>query len=258
MTVRHIVLPQLVAVFLLVLSRSLESQVIRGHIVDERLGHAVEGVTITVVDSVGARVASVVSGDSGQFSVTLSQRGTYRLQFQIPGYRYLASRPVSLLAGEVRQFDLRLAPLPPELLDTLVVEGRTIPRYLVPFYRRRDGPFGTFVTKDDIERLRPVEMTDLIRRFRTFVVLADPATARGYIVVSRSGRGRSVCQPDVWLDRGYVGNARDIDLDAHVAIAHVEAIEMYGASEPLPEEFRFPRTGCGAIVLWTRALAGLK
>lgn len=247
--------PQLLAVASLLLPWSLEGQVIHGRIVDDRFGQALPGVAITVIDAAGTRITNAVSSNSGEFTVTLAEPGTYRLQCQIPGYQYLVSPPVPVSADERREFNLRLAALPPALLDTLIVEGRTIPRYLVPFYQRRDGPFGTFVTRDDIDRLRPVEMTDLLRRYRTFVLLADPTSPRGYIVVSRTGRGRSVCQPDIWLDRGYLGNARDVDLDSHIAVAHVEAIEMYGANEPLPQEFRFPRTGCGAIVLWTRALA---
>jgi hypothetical protein len=234
----------------------LHAQTIQGRVLDAKTNGPVSGVSVLALDTAGASQAAGTPGATGEFRIDLPAPGQYRLRFRVPGYRSLISEAWTVTSEETRNYDLLLAPVPPDLLDTIIVEGKTIPKRLAGFYRRRGGPFGTFVTRDGIERLNPSEMTDIIRRFNTFIVLADPNSARGYLIVGRGQRtGRRSCSPDLWLDGGYLGNADEVDLDTRVGVGSIEAIEMYASTEPLPDEFKFPRRGCGAIVLWTRALA---
>ncbi len=234
----------------------LLSQTVQGRVLDSKTNTPVPGVSVFALDSAGAQRASTTTDRNGVFRIGLADTGLYRLHFRVPGYRSLVSEAWRLAADQLRTYDLLLTPVPPELLDTVLVEGRTIPKRLAGFYRRRGGPFGTFVTRDAIDRIQPAEVTDVIRRFNAFIVLADPNSARGYVIVGRSRRtGRTSCPPDLWLNGGYLGNADEVDIDTRLGIATIEAIEMYASTEPLPDEFKFPRRGCGAIVLWTRALA---
>jgi hypothetical protein len=110
------------------------------------------------------------------------------------------------------------------------------------FWLRRERGWGRYFTAADIERRRPVHVSDMLfgvpglRVWRTGGTTAITCAAGG--------------TPTVWVD-GFP--LEGWDLDSSVRPSHVAGIEIYSYSPSTPPEFVMPGSGeCGAIVVWTK------
>lgn len=212
-------------------------------------------VTGTVSDSAGAPIVGAeVAALGTALRARTGQRGEYALPGVAPGEalleaRRLGFRPETLHvivvgAGASAQFVLRLNPT---LLATVSVRGG---RYrfqgrLAGYYERlQSRAIGFFITRDDIDRGNPRQLTDVLRR------------APGVDIV-RGGRvrlrGRS-CAPLVWID-GVAMPAGEVDINSF-APSSIEGIELYLSASGAPA--RYQGTGdesrCGTVLLWSRGL----
>jgi hypothetical protein len=226
---------------------SVAAQDVRGTVSAEVTGAAVGGALVLLLDERGTEVARAQSDAEGRYGVTAPARGAYRLRFLVPGYRPLVTAPLQLTPEAPVEYALRLTAVSPELLDTLIVEGRPIPAYLSPFYRRRDYGLGRFLTRDEIKRTRAGEVSLVVRRLNALDVLGDPGDGGGRRVGSaRFGR---LCPAAVYVNGTYAGMSGEVDIDLILPLDHVEAVEVYRQSEIGPG---FPRHGCGVVSLWSR------
>jgi hypothetical protein len=207
------------------------------------------------------------TGDDGSYELVAPVPGRYRVQFSQPGYRLLITPEFEVRSGESVDFSFRASLLPAVALDTTTVEGRPVPKYLAPFYRRRAEGMGKFVTREEFERYYPQQVTDIMRRERAFDIL--PNTRRGVgsdtrsvIITSHRAIGfpygpvGGECPPLIFLDGTLVGNARDADIDALLAVGTIEAMEFYEGGVQVPGEFAVNGSNCGVIVVWSRRDAG--
>lgn len=118
---------------------------------------------------------------------------------------------------------------------------------LAGFYERLDRrSIGTFITRADLEREHPSQITDMIQR------APGVSLARGRPGMLRVRmRGRD-CSPLIWLD-GVALSLGDIDLDAF-SPASLEGIELYLGASSAPSRYQGARGSneCGTILLWSR------
>lgn len=229
------------------------AQEVRGRLVDGNTGTAVRSGFVVLVDARGGAVGRASPDAEGHFRLRAPAAGTgYRLRAEVPGYRLYISEPLDLEAGEVRNVALELVPLPAVELDTVIVAGQAVPRRLADFYRRRSSGFGSFLTREEFERYSPREVSDVVRRMPGFnVVPGDLGT--GGVVVARRPAGFSLqCFPIVYVDGTYVGNSREFDIDSHLDVQTIEAVESYAGGAQVPPEFNRSGAECGVIALWTR------
>jgi hypothetical protein len=112
--------------------------------------------------------------------------------------------------------------------------------------RRATYPFGRYITADEIKRRG---------NFDTHALL--PTTGPGRVRPS-FGALSAGCYPAVFIDgnlvdRGTAGAADAMDM---IRPRDIRGIEIYGAADGAPFQFRDPRGRCGSVVIWTRSAAG--
>lgn len=234
---------------------ALHGQTVGGRASDQATGAPVAGVEVTLVDSAGVTVATARTGEEGSFALRARVPGLYRVRFQVPGYRMLVSGPVQLTTGQDLRYSLELTPVPPTELDTLLVEGRPVPRHMAGFYRRRtNSSWGDFLTRDEFLRWGPVEVTDIFRHTPQISVLPDPRSPGMYrLVGSASRRAGGWCPPLLFRDGVRLGTTDQWDVDMLFVVDGIEAVEVYGSGTGLPAEFWLSGSPCGVVAIWTRA-----
>lgn len=100
------------------------AQVVRGTVVDEASGRAMPAVVVVLLDSMGNRLAGVLTDDSGRYAIRTTVPGRFALRAERIGYRAESPTPVTLGAGET--VELRLATRPiPVVLTAVRVSGKT-------------------------------------------------------------------------------------------------------------------------------------
>lgn len=101
----------------------LESQQVRGTVVDRASGEPLTGAYVTLRDSAERRRAADLTDPSGTFSIRAPGPGRYRLRVQLIGYETWTSDPVRLDAGSTATRRLAV-PVRPVRLSDLAVETR--------------------------------------------------------------------------------------------------------------------------------------
>ncbi|MFL5561245.1 MAG: TonB family protein [Gemmatimonadaceae bacterium] len=210
---------------------------------------AVSGV---VADSAGLPIAGaeIVALGSGA-AVRSSETGQFRIGAIALGpallvARRLGFRPETLavvVAPAEASVHFALGSLPTLLEAVAVSSRRRFTGRLAGYYERLAARTqGYFITRDDIDRGNPRQLTDVLRR------------APGVEIVRGSRlrlRGRN-CAPLVWID-GVSMPAGEVELNTF-APSSLEGIEIYMTASGAPG--RYQATGdesrCGTVLLWSR------
>lgn len=213
---------------------------VSGKVEDLATGEPVSGARVRLVSvASGAQVAVVESDSVGEFVFPALAEGDYVVHVERIGY------------GEVEEAvrmegraDLRLfASLVPDAVDldpVIVTVGRRGSSVMDDFERRRALGFGSFVTREDIEKRHPFRVTDALRSIPG-VRLVPGSFGDNALML----RGR--CRPSIYID----GIATDptASLDLSLRPDDVEAIEVHSTAT-VPARYAFE--ACGVVLVWTR------
>jgi protocatechuate 3,4-dioxygenase beta subunit len=104
-------------------SSALEGQSIRGVVVDAAK-RPVAGVVVVMLDSASHTAARALSNEQGEFRVSGSAPGTYRIRTTRIGFRPLLSEPMTLSTGQLLTKQLSLS-LIPFALDTVHAQDKS-------------------------------------------------------------------------------------------------------------------------------------
>jgi hypothetical protein len=197
-----------------------------------------------------------LSAENGSFTLKDVRAGKYWLGVRRLGYEPIA---LSLTINGDRTQDVEMWPLAQRLSAVEVREqsGLTSAPFSA-FEMRRWTQWGWFLTRDDLERLRPVRLGYAIQPYMPWLLpeaFDHAPVERGAFATRATGRniGRGACAPAVSLNgtpavAGWAVN--DFFPD------EVEAVEIYrNRDSRIPYEFwSMPgaRT-CGLVVVWTKA-----
>ena len=217
--------------------------VLVGRVVDAETRTPVGSAAVTLDELSGART---LTNERGYFTLGRQPWGVYRLSVSALGYATRRAA-VRLQGGMTQSVEVELSaePIPIEGLD-VVVQGRSTGNTMQDMVRRMRLGFGSFVTRDMIERRPGARVAELLREapgVQVFTVGPDNA----YLEV----RGRQ-CIPDVFVDGVPWLNAAETALTS-LHGADVEAIEVYKGISETPGEFM--GTGpppCAVVVIWRR------
>jgi TonB-dependent receptor-like protein/carboxypeptidase family protein len=200
----------------------------------------------------GIRVSADSSGAFVLLDVPLGDRiiDVRRLGFGAQQF------PITLVAGKNRNVALVLPPIAQALPDVNIADKLAKParyantRRYDEFYLRRAQGFGTFFTREDIDRKFKTNTPELLQGIPGMKVKR----------IGNEWRIQSLeCQmsvpgtddPQKWIrvfvDGVDVGDASEL---ASVNPAQIEAMEIYKGPGELPAEAR--GKGCAAIFIWTR------
>jgi hypothetical protein len=259
---------------------------------------AARTITGVVVDSISGRALgdAVLYFESGSRQYVIDSGGRFLLKGTDPRdtilvarrIGYVPTRVVISAASSAVSIDVgtvRLRPIATEL-DRNAVEAEhvRIQPNLADFYERKVKGSGTFITRDDIERLNPRKTSQVLQQARGVYIDCPPGTTglqdcraynnRGRDIRLSSGRAGSRvpdasssplsssggggtpggqeggwsfdrCPMEVWVD----GRPTSLGID-EVEITSVAAIEVYSGPTFTPAIFGKGR--CGVIVIWTR------
>jgi hypothetical protein len=207
-------------------------------------GRAIIGVQVALPGS----SLRIETDDKGEFQLAKVRPGMLTMRFLRLGYRP-DTLSLLVISGRIVPLDVTLSMLPRQL-SPVVVQGRSdLTGWRRDFYQRRDLGGGHFITRDDIDKRRPGQMTDMLRVIPGVQIRPGNGIIRNQVRF----RGKTGCAPLTWLD-GAPLSAGEFDLDAIVPTS-IEAMEIYSGST-VPPRFAVapgigPRT-CGVIVMWSR------
>ena len=211
----------------------------------------------SVQDGLGAPVpaAEVAAGeqrtrtnDSGRFEFGGILEGALTLSIRRIGFvpRTVDTMVVAIAdAAGAPMFELSivLTALPVDLDPVKAVANRDLSK-LGEFERRRSRGFGSFVTREQIEKRRPVYLSDMLRHLPGLVISTSTG---GYTVrIGRAGQ-RTGCRPDYYID-GVHAPGFELDL---IPPQDVDGIEIYRGPATIPPDYRHRTSGCGVIAVWT-------
>jgi hypothetical protein len=138
-----------------------------------------------------------------------------------------------------------------ELPGVVVAEMVRQRNFLRDFYDRSEKGFGHFITREQIEKRNPANLSDMMRQIPGARLIPNrnggTATLRFSRAIMAPGRD---CPPQYWVD-GVKTWALNID---DIIPQDVEGIEVYSGPSALPAQFntRDGTTICGVVLIWTR------
>jgi hypothetical protein len=241
-----------------------QNAILAGRVIDSITGEGVSAVHVEVVASRSRIIATSLSDSTGAVVIGPFPAGRYTLRLQRVGYA-TSEEPITAEAGVTPRLEFALTPAP-VALPGVAAQGRAQPALgaMSGFWQRRERGLGHFVTREDIERIRPMRTEDILR-----TVPGARIESVGYGRVAIFGRVRNAsgapCIPATFVNgMPYVMTERGLD---DFAPDEIEAVEVYSGASRIPAEFNAtgsravagrrdnPIVGsprCGAIVIWTR------
>lgn len=213
--------------------------------VRDSAGNAIPGVEVRLG---GGQLLYARTDDSGGFRLTGLTPGATQVTVRRLGFAPDTVR-LTLRAGRIDSLVLSLAMVASALPGVLVedeYEARSH-RLLAGFWERRSRGFGTFLTRDDIERRNPHEFVDLARGVPSMRIFS--INGRQTIRFGRTTTMRD-CPPQYIVDGLRIENGSPDEFTPQ----DIEAVEIYPGPATTPPQFtNRPYTyTCGAIVIWTR------
>jgi len=206
----------------------------------------------------GARIEIPVAG----VAATSREDGAFFFPAVKTGTVIIVARSLSYsTAAEVANITSRepldvIVTLPDKVnvLDPVLVTARR--EYALDkngFSARKRGGAGYFFTREDIDRRKPNNITDMLKNLPMVTVSSQRG---GTLIRGRSGitsiyaQQRGNCT-EVFIDGFLWRDMGPGDLDMFVNPEDVMGMEVY-RSEDVPTQFRRSGAGCIAIVIWTQ------
>ncbi len=243
--------------FLPLLFLALQSLLFSAGVDEARAQNATSTLTVTVRSGVtmqplpGAQVLvqgigiGGVTGPDGMLRLTGLQVGAREVEVRFLGYS--PARSVVVLQPEKASaltFELAMQPI--QLAEVRVRTRRSILQ-VNGFFNRRNSSFGTFMTRQEIEAMRPRFLSDVLRRVAG-VSLTNSAHGGSSSARIRGTKVLGSCPIQYYLD-GTMTAMFNID---EVRPEDVEGLEIYRGAATIPPSFNKGTAMCGVIVIWTR------
>jgi hypothetical protein len=225
--------------------RSTSSPVVRltGRVADA-VGSAIVKAEILVTNT----SFRAETGMDGRFELAGLPSGPVEVIVRRLGFSP-AKIPLQLGAGEIRDIRVLLSPVA-MIMDSMsvVAEGPVIEKAFNGFESRKSRGFGTFITREQIEKKNPRVTTDLFRTVSGVKLLRESGTPT--VVSTRLGT-MAYCPVRYFID-GANYPLYGQSIDTMIQVADIGAIEVYPGGATVPPQFGGRESACGVIAIWTR------
>jgi hypothetical protein len=193
------------------------------------------------------------SDADGAFSLANLPGGTHTLEARAVGFNP-AETPVDIVQGAPGGTEVELTNFG-ITLDTVRVRGQRLysSQREREFERRLRTGVGHVIDETEIEKRKPMVLTDLLRTVPGVMVL--PGKRSSEDVFMRGGQailGSGLCRPDFMVDGVRVSNDEMFPINSIVSTGEIRAVEVYAHSALVPADLA-STSGCGVIVVWTGA-----
>ncbi len=236
----------LVLALAVLVAPAARSQVVRGVVLDATTRIPIVSATIDLLAERDTVPLRTTSDSLGAFMVTLRHPGNFTIQAKRIGFLVARPTPFQIDANQTLTIEMRLdskaVPLEPV---AVTARGND---WLADFERRKSGPFGRFLTRQDIVARAAQQTTGLFRTMPGFVIQRTRRGGPGSQLLMRGTAG--LCQPAVWIDNVYVPLSEQTTLDDVLSPQMIEGAEIYNSVAAAPTQYRVGT--CGVLVFWTR------
>jgi hypothetical protein len=233
-----------------------EEQLIVGRLLDDESGQPIQMGTMRLVSHLGSPVATILSGEEGEFRLVSPRPGTYRVTAERMGYEPGESAELHLMPGDSIGVEFRLS-TQAILVEPLTVTASARPwgdradlRGMREFFDRwsrfADGGFGEFVTRDDLAAWEGRAATP--GHALLYSVSAVRDVSAGGRVTLRGGALGAPCTPTYMVNGVALPEGQPVPpLD----VSDLEAVEVY-VRPNIPAELARGEFPCGIVSYWTR------
>ena len=199
-----------------------------------------------------------VTNDSGVYEFLSAPTGRVRVVARRIGFEP-DERRITLESNAPKQVNFELKGMPEELDSVMIREAAGTGR-MSEFWARRLTGHGAFITREDIDRRKPQNSSDLLRTVMGVkVTMGESGFDRALITMGRNpqliaARGTtslaSACRVTYYIDGSYApGGTFHMD---DMSPGAIEGVEIYRGPAETPVRFRQRDTSCGVIANWTR------
>jgi carboxypeptidase family protein/TonB-dependent receptor-like protein len=188
------------------------------------------------------------SGTDGRFELAGLPSGPVEVVVRRLGFSP-AKIPLEMGAGEMRDIRVLLSPVA-MMMDSVAVtaDAPAIEKAFGGFEMRKSRGFGTFITREQIEKKNPRVTTDLFRSVSGVKLLRENGTPT--LVSARLGT-TAYCPVRYYID-GQSYPLYGQSIDTMVQPADIGAIEIYPGGATVPPQFGGRESACGVVAIWTR------
>ena len=252
------------------LATSTQETILRGRVTEE--GDTTMVVGGAEIELMGTSLRRFANND-GWYQFRDAEPGRYQLRVRRLGYLPSIDRVV-LDAGRLLDHDVALK-RPPNTLTQVRIEGKAVkvPARYVDVYRRGANGLGTFIAREEIERLNPVDVTSLFYRIPGVHVGSHGVQFMRCMdnMATGTGQGPGQGKVQVYIDGvrmtspeiggGFVTGSSATpslhDMSDYEEILRlvpptsIQAIEVYRGISQIPAEFL--DDACAVIAIWTKS-----
>lgn len=204
-----------------------------------------------------ARTGGTLTNTAGLARFGAIRAASVQVSVRHVGY---ADRTVSIELAPGSTFRLRV----PLELDPVVLQGVQTrvgagprSRDLRDFYLRARRGVGHYITRADIERDRPRDLSELMRSLPGLRLVHTPAGERPSMEAKTSAASdvfgpEPDCRIQFFLDGSPIQPIHGGVLGAEVALREVEGIEIYRRGIGAPTKYQRLNSTCGLVLIWKR------
>ncbi len=203
----------------------------------------------------GPERRTVYADGRGRFELLDVAPGTYRVRAEHVAFRTSEGELEVPRGGARVTAEIRLLPNAIALEPVVAsVEARSPRLQRAGFYERQQAGFGSFITRDEIERRNPVGLIPLFNRIPRAQAVGERIVFRGSEVFGglnapAGNEGPTPCFPELYVDGTWWGK----DYSLHfIHPEDVEAIEVYASAAQIPIRYNTSNSACGVILIWLR------
>jgi len=246
-----------------------QSVLLEGRVIDDGTGEPIPGAQV-ILERRNEYIGRMAADEEGRFAFHVTTPGWYRLRASRIGYQRIRTPPLEIGEYLEMEVEIRLS-VDAVLLAPLEITARSHRSesvVLADFYHRMDRGSGHYITRDQIERRRPANVTDVLATVPGVRITGGGGRASGgrHIQMGRAlpGVGGGECPTQIFVDGNLVtrrgilsetatgGAAVPVPIDDIVRPADIEGIEVYRGLSSVPAEFMNENARCGVIGIWTR------
>ena len=238
---------------------------LEGIVRDDVTGAPIPEARVELLDGWGT-LRRVRDTDSlGHFGFPVKRLGVYRVRVRRRGY----AEAMGTLLTEAYVYlnvEFRMRPAVALMAPlTLLARAQKLPSpAMAGFHTRLREGRGRYLTREDVQMVRPGYVSDMLANFPGFIVRRGGTDGADRTLFARRITAAGVRQADcplrVFVDgemlnpRLSSGEPGPAGFDATVDQTMVEGIELYLDPASVPAEFGGPGA-CGAVAVWTRRSA---
>ena len=229
------------------------AQVLRGRVSNADSQRPLSAVSVSLYSDSLKLLGDARSDSMGDFTLRVPRPGSYYIMPRRIGFFGSMVGPLAMATRDTFELVVHITPVAMSIGGVTVTASR-LPTvdFTRGFEGRRARGIGSFVTREEIERIGAGRTLDLLRGVAGVSVIDDdgnPGMNELMVVSNRGTRSMAgACRLAMFVDGLQVD---DTEINRSYRPSDFEAIEVYAAAQ-VPIQFSQRSSECGAILFWSK------